>query len=103
MLCCIRSKPAYGCLSRVVASLARSEWLFCARRTRRIFCVMDTKLRVAFAAAVLAAVATIAGAQASSPRPAQAGIDLAGMHGFDFLIGDWRVHHRRISAVSKKW
>jgi hypothetical protein len=21
----------------------------------------------------------------------------------DFLVGEWRVHHRRISAVSSKW
>lgn len=29
--------------------------------------------------------------------------DLTGIHGFDFLVGEWRVHHRRISALSKKW
>jgi hypothetical protein len=28
---------------------------------------------------------------------------VSGIHGFDFLVGEWRVHHRRISAVSKKW
>ena len=37
------------------------------------------------------------------PKAAHADIDLAGIHGFDFLIGEWRVHHRRISAVTKKW
>lgn len=64
---------------------------------------MNKKVRIAFAVGVLAAVATISGAQASAPQPAQAGIDLTGVHGFDFLVGDWRVHHRRISAISKKW
>jgi hypothetical protein len=63
----------------------------------------DKKLRIALAACVLAAVATVSGVQASGPAPAQAGINLAGIHGFDFLVGEWRVHHRRISAVSKKW
>ena len=61
---------------------------------------MNHKLRIAWVASALAAVATIAGAQASALTPAQAGIDLTGIHGFDFLVGEWRVHHRRISAVS---
>jgi hypothetical protein len=64
---------------------------------------MNKKLRIAWAAGALAAIATISGAQASAPTPARAGIDLTGIHGFDFLVGEWRVHHRRISAVSKKW
>jgi len=66
---------------------------------------MNKNLRVALAASALTAIATISGAQASTPAPppAQAGIDLTGIHGFDFLVGEWRVHHRRISAVSKKW
>lgn len=60
-------------------------------------------LRITGVAFMLAAATAIAGAQASAPKPAQAGIDLTGIHGFDFLVGEWRVHHRRISAVSKKW
>jgi hypothetical protein len=27
----------------------------------------------------------------------------SGAHDFDFLPGDWRVHHRRINPVTKKW
>lgn len=63
----------------------------------------NRKLRAAFAACVLTAVVAVSGVQASDQAPAQAGINLAGIHGFDFLVGEWRVHHRRISAVSKKW
>jgi hypothetical protein len=44
-------------------------------------------------AGVLAVFANISGAHAD--------IDLTGIHGFDFLVGEWRVHHRRISAVSR--
>ena len=50
-----------------------------------------------------ATLASIAGAHASPPKPAQVGIDVTGIHGFDLLVGEWRVHHRRISAVSRKW
>jgi hypothetical protein len=85
-----------------VASRALREWLFYARGHARIVRVMNAKLRFVLAASVLAAVATVAGAQACA-KPPQAGIDLTGIHGFDFLVGEWRVHHRRISAVSRKW
>jgi hypothetical protein len=63
------------------------------------------RFRITLAAGVLAALATIVPAHAAedAPKPAQAGINLGGTHGFDFLVGEWRVHHRRISAVSKKW
>jgi hypothetical protein len=56
-------------------------------------------------AGALAALAVFAPAHAAddAPKPAQPGINLSGTHGFDFLVGEWRVHHRRISAVSKKW
>jgi hypothetical protein len=59
-----------------------------------------------FAARVLLAVlGPIALAQADeiAPRPAEPGIDLTGTHGFDFLVGEWRVQHRRVSASSGKW
>jgi hypothetical protein len=62
--------------------------------------------RVFLASGILAAtIGSIVPAHADEhpPKPAQAGINLTGSHGFDFLVGDWRVHHRRISAVSKKW
>jgi hypothetical protein len=42
-------------------------------------------------------------ASETTPQPAQAGINLAGKHGFDFEVGKWRVHHRRISAETKQW
>jgi hypothetical protein len=53
-------------------------------------------------AGLLAALAPAQSAE-PAPKPAQASINLSGTHGFDFLVGEWRVHHRRISAVSKKW
>jgi hypothetical protein len=54
--------------------------------------------------AVLGSIAlALAHAEETAPTPAEAGIDLAGTHGFDFLVGEWRVHHRRISALSGKW
>jgi len=54
------------------------------------------------ALAVLAATG-VARATEDTPKPAQAGIDPSGTRGFDFLDGEWRVQHRRISSVSKKW
>jgi hypothetical protein len=38
-----------------------------------------------------------------TPSPPRAESNLEDSHGFDFVLGDWRVRHRRISAVSKKW
>ena len=64
---------------------------------------MNKKLHSALAASVLALVVTISGAWAAAPAAAQASFNLSGIHGFDFLAGEWRVHHRRISAVSRKW
>ena len=66
---------------------------------------MNSNLGITFLAAALIAVCVSSTAHASSdaPTPAAAGINLTGEHGFDFLVGDWRVHHRRISAVTKKW
>lgn len=59
----------------------------------------NEKLPHMLAAGALAPVATILPAHASedAPKSAQAGIDLSGIHGFDFLVGGWRVHHRHIS------
>jgi hypothetical protein len=60
--------------------------------------------RVTLTAILAATISSIAAhADEHTPKPAQAEINLIGSHGFDFLVGDWRVHHRRISAVSKKW
>lgn len=48
---------------------------------------------ISLPAALLAVLASI---------PAQA-TDLAGLHDFDFLVGDWRVHHRVLKADSHEW
>lgn len=77
------------------------EWRFPLRGRGRMVHGMKKKLRCALVASVLAFVVTISGVQAATP--AQSSIDLTGIHGFDFLAGEWRVHHRRISAVSKQW
>ena len=29
--------------------------------------------------------------------------NVSGLHDFDFLVGEWRVHHRVLNATSKKW
>ena len=76
-------------------------------KTKRILTFVTSLVTTAvFATGILAArIGSIAPANADEhiPKQAQAGINLTGSHGFDFLVGDWRVHHRRISAVSKKW
>jgi hypothetical protein len=64
-------------------------------------------LRFSLAAGILAAALT-APAQSSqdAPKPAQTAPDLTGLHDFDFLVGEWRVHHRRLKerlAGSREW
>jgi hypothetical protein len=54
-------------------------------------------------AVVLVSAITAAPSAERAPEPKQPAINLSGAHGFDFLVGEWRVRHRRISAVSKKW
>jgi hypothetical protein len=76
-------------------------------KTKRVLTFVTSLVTTAvFAAGILAAtIGSIAPVHADehTPKPAEAGINLTGSHGFDFLAGEWRVHHRRISAVSKKW
>jgi hypothetical protein len=65
--------------------------------------------RVTLAAAMLAAVmGSIAPAYSSqdTPKPTQAAANLTGLHDFDFLVGEWHVHHRRLKerlANSHEW
>jgi Protein of unknown function (DUF1579) len=59
------------------------------------------------AAGVLLAVGSLIPAQAAqdNPKPAVAA-DLSGVHDFDFLVGEWRVRHRRLKerlANSREW
>lgn len=64
------------------------------------------RFRLALTGAILTiAMGPLAATHASeaTPAPAQAGIDLSGKHGFDFEVGQWRVHHRRIQADTMKW
>ena len=58
------------------------------------------------------ALAFIAGASApihaaqDTPKPSQDAPDLSGLHAFDFLVGEWRVHSRRLKerlAGSDAW
>src|SRR5688572_21388861 len=51
-------------------------------------------------AALLAAMPTRAAQD--SPKPA-ASENLAGLHDFDFLFGDWKVHHRTLRAGTTTW
>ena len=36
-------------------------------------------------------------------RAAETVTDASGLHGFDFLLGDWRVHHRRMLPDRSEW
>lgn len=40
------------------------------------------------------------------PAPLQSSANLSGLHDFDFLVGEWRVHHRRLKerlADNHEW
>jgi hypothetical protein len=54
---------------------------------------------------VVAAVATVSNAAQPEhePAPVTLSIDLKGKHGFDFLDGEWRARHRKISGTRHEW
>jgi hypothetical protein len=66
-------------------------------------------IRTMLAIGLLSAVAgsmTAAQASQDAPKPATSPADTSGLHDFDFLVGEWRVHHRRLKqrlAGSHEW
>jgi hypothetical protein len=54
---------------------------------------------------VLAAGFVVAAMGATAPAHAQetASPPSAGAHDFDFLVGEWRVHHRRLTPDGREW
>jgi hypothetical protein len=63
-------------------------------------------LSVLFTALMLSVLGTVVAYLQSfeeAPKPAEAGINTNGLHGFDFLVGEWRVRHRRLPADSQTW
>lgn len=60
----------------------------------------------ALAASILiAAISSIcvARSQGGASAIAQDAPNLSGLHDFDFLLGEWRVHHRRLKPDSREW
>ncbi len=59
---------------------------------------------VALAMGLLAVMGTISPTHASQdpPKPSQAAGNLAGLHDFDFEVGEWRVHHR-VMRADRQW
>jgi hypothetical protein len=55
--------------------------------------------RIAFVALALATgVTPLAHASQDTPKPLQGAADLSHLHDFDFLVGNWQVHHRKLKA-----
>lgn len=55
---------------------------------------------------VAAGLACPARASQDTPKPSTEAGDLSGLHDFDFLVGDWKVHHRKLKerlAGSNEW
>ena len=62
------------------------------------------KFAVLFALSLIAT--SPAFANADAPQPAKNKDDLSGLHDFDFIAGEWRVHHRVLKdrlAASHDW
>ena len=59
--------------------------------------------RILSAVLLIAALAAApARAAKEAPKPAAAA-NLTGLHDFDFLFGDWKVHHRTLRAGTTTW
>jgi hypothetical protein len=58
-------------------------------------------LRITLAAVLLAVAmgsTTAVRASQDAPKPMQGAANLTHLHDFDFLVGDWQVHHRQLKA-----
>jgi hypothetical protein len=64
--------------------------------------ILRDTLAIVLLAAVSGSMISIHAAQ-DSPKLAQFSSDMAGLHDFDFLIGEWHAHHRVLKADSHKW
>jgi hypothetical protein len=56
-----------------------------------------------FAKALVAAAFLISAAHAEDEAGRTGAVSTAGVHGFDFEFGDWRVHHRVKRAGAQQW
>jgi len=66
---------------------------------------MKTLSTVLAAALLTMSIVTPAGASQDNPQRIEKA-DLSGLHDFDFLVGEWRVQHRRLKerlANSHEW
>ncbi len=55
--------------------------------------------RAVFAAVVAVAILSLgfpAYASQDAPKSTQGMVNLSGLHDFDFLVGNWQVHHRKL-------